>query len=148
MSAIQSLAWDHIALGRYEKGLELFDQAIRLSPRDPALHFMYSGISWGYFGLKRYDQAIDWARRAIAVGTGDSFPHTTLAAALALTGHEAEAREALQHYLALPSSQRLRTIAALKEYNARFINPNSNSRVLDTYNRLYEGLRNAGLLEE
>jgi hypothetical protein len=35
-----------------------------------------------------------------------------------LTGHEAGAR-ALQHYLALPSSAQLKTIAALKAYDAR-----------------------------
>ena len=36
---------------------------------------------------------------------------SALTAALALTGHEAEAREALQDYRALPSSARLRTTA-------------------------------------
>jgi TolB-like protein/Tfp pilus assembly protein PilF len=92
VGAIQGMAWDHVALGHFEKGLELFDKAIRLSPRDPQLHFMELGNRGSIFGLKQYDQAIDWARRAIAVGTSDPF-----AAALALTGHEAEAREALQH---------------------------------------------------
>ena len=62
------MAWDHLALGQYQKGLEIFDKAIRLSPRDPELQFMDGGKSWAYFGLKQYDQAIDWARRAIAVG--------------------------------------------------------------------------------
>ena len=37
-----------------------------------------------------------------------------LVAALALTGHDAEAREALQRYLALPSTGPLKTIAAWK----------------------------------
>ena len=35
-------------------------------------------------------------------------------AALALTDHDAEAREALQRYLALPSTGPLKTIAAWK----------------------------------
>ena len=104
VSTIQGLAWDHVFLGQYEKGLELFDKAIRLSPRDPSLLFMYLGKSWTYFGLKQYDLAIDWARRAIAIGSSSPWPHANLAAALALTGHEAEAREELQDYLALPSS--------------------------------------------
>jgi hypothetical protein len=38
-------------------------------------------------------------------------------AALALTEHGAEAREALQRYLALPSTGPLKTIAAWKAYN-------------------------------
>jgi hypothetical protein len=61
--------------------------------------------------LQQYDRAIDWDRRAIAVGTSTPFTHVNLAATLALTGHETEAREALQHYLALPSGVRRRTIA-------------------------------------
>ena len=95
-------------------------------------------------GLKQYDQAIDWDRRAIALGTSNPFPHANLAAALALTGHETEASEALQHYLALPSSAQLRTIAALKAYNARF---NSDPRVLESNERFYDGLRKAGMPE-
>jgi hypothetical protein len=65
-----------------------------------------------------------------------------------LTGHEAEAREALQHYLALPSNTRAGTIAALKAYNVRFANVTIDPRVPDNYDRLYEGLRKAGLPEE
>ena len=120
VGAMAGMAWDQVALGQYEKGLELYDRAIRLSPRDPELQFMDGGKSWAYFGLKQYDQAIDWARRAIAVGTNEPYPHASLAAALALTGHEAEAREALQHCLALPSSVQFRTIAAFKAHNAPF----------------------------
>ena len=41
---------------------------------------------------------------------------SSLIAALALTGHDAEAREALQRYLALPSTGPLKTIAAWKAY--------------------------------
>jgi adenylate cyclase len=143
VGAIQGMAWDHVSLGHFERGLELFDKAIRLSPRDPQLQWMDAGKAWAYFGLKQYDQVIDWARRAIAVGTSNPFPHAHLAAALALTGHEAEAREAVQHYLALPSSAQLTTIAALKAHNARYTDP----RVLDSQERLYEGLRKAGMPE-
>jgi tetratricopeptide (TPR) repeat protein len=69
---------DYLFLGQSENGLELFDKAIRLSPRDPSLQFMYFGKSWAYFGLKRYDQAIDWARRAIAIGPNNPFPQSSL----------------------------------------------------------------------
>src|ERR1700722_18073045 len=43
VSAIQGMAWDHLYLGRFDKSLELFDEAIRLSPRDPELQFMENG---------------------------------------------------------------------------------------------------------
>jgi tetratricopeptide (TPR) repeat protein len=106
---------------------------------------MYFGKSRTYFGLKQYDQAIDWARRAIAIGPNNPFPHAFLTAALALTGHEAEAREALQNYLAMPSSAQLRTIAALKAYDAGFINVGRDPRYLESLEREYEGLRKAGM---
>jgi adenylate cyclase len=147
VSAIFGLAWDYLLLGQYEQGVELFDKAIRLSPHDPLLQYMENGKSWGYLWLKQYDHAIDWARRAIAVGTNEPYPHASLAAALALTGHEAEARDALQRFLALPSSARLRTIAAWKAYQARYINARTDPRVLEGYERQNEGLRKAGMPE-
>ena len=66
---------------------------------------------------------------------------------MALTGHEAEAGEALEQFLALPSGAQFRTIAAFKAHNARFANVTIDPRVPDTYDRLYEGLRKAGLPE-
>jgi tetratricopeptide (TPR) repeat protein len=145
LNAMMSMAWDHVSLGRYEKSLKIFDQAIRLSPRSPELKDMYSGKAWAYFGLKQYDQAIDWARRAIAAGPSSAGPYQTLAAALALTDHAAEAQDALQHYLALPSNRRAGTIAALKAYNAG--SKQSDPRVVESQERSYEGLREAGLPE-
>jgi tetratricopeptide (TPR) repeat protein len=69
------------------------------------------------FGLKNYDQSIEWARQAIAINPNYvQYIHSVLVAALALTGHDAEAREALQRYLALPSTGPLKTIAAWKAY--------------------------------
>jgi tetratricopeptide (TPR) repeat protein len=144
---MQGMGWDYVNLGQYEKGLELFDKAIRFSPHDTTLQFMSFGKSWSYFGLKQYDQAIDWARRAITIGADNPFPHTLLTAALALTGHEAEAREALQHYLAMPSSAEFRTIGALKAYYAQPPNVNTDPRADETLERVYEGLRKAGLPE-
>ena len=145
LNAMMSMAWDHLGLGQYEKGLEIFDAAIRLSPRSPELNYMYDGKSWAYFGLKQYDQAIGWARQAIAAGPSNPGPYQALAAALALAGHEAEAREALQLYLALPANPRPRTIAALKAHNARL---GGDARVLDSQERTYDGLRKAGMPEQ
>ena len=145
LNAMMSMGWDHLSLGGYEKSLEIFDEAIWLSPRSPELKDMYHGKSRAYFGMKQYDQAINWARQAIAAGPSNPGPYQAVAAALALTGHEAEAQDALQHYLALPSNRRAGTIAALKAYNARF---GGDARVLETQERTYDGLRKAGMPEE
>ena len=109
---------DYERLGEFEKSLEYFDKAIRASPHDPELAFWYGGKAWANFGLKRYDQAIELARQAIAINP-NYVPgaHMFLVAALALTGHDAEAREALQRYLALPSTGPLKTIAAWKAHD-------------------------------
>jgi TolB-like protein len=111
------LAFDYLLLGQFEKSLELFDRTIRLSPLDPALLLWFEGKSRAYLGLKQYDRAIEWARRSIAINPNfEPIAHADLVAALALSGREAEAREALQSYLALPISGKLRTIAAWKAF--------------------------------
>jgi tetratricopeptide (TPR) repeat protein len=95
------------------------------------------------FGLKRYDQAIDLARRAIAINPNIAHIHVNLVAALALTGHDAEAREVLQRYLALPAIGPLKTIAARKAFlESQHWVPREVSE------RTYDGLRKAGTPEE
>jgi TolB-like protein len=144
--AADSLGWDYGRHGEFDKGLEYFDKAILGSPHDPSLVHFYGGKAWANFGLKRYDQAIEWARQAIAVNPNYvHYIHATLVAALALTGHDAEAREALQRYLALPSTGPLKTIAAWKAYvSAQGGGP---ARV-EANERVYDGLRKAGMPEE
>ena len=144
--AALDLGWDYARFGEFDKSVEYFDKAIRASPSDPALPHFYGGKAYANFGLKRYDQAIDWARQAIAINPNYvQYIHATLVAALALTGHDAEAREALQRYLALPSTGPLRTIAAWKAYlSAQGGDP---ARV-EANERAYDGLRKAGMPEQ
>ncbi len=144
--AAASLGWDHVFFGHFDKGLEYFDKAILASPYDPGLASFYGGKAWANFGLKNYDQSIEWARQAIAINPNYvQYIHSALVAALALTGHDAEAREALQRYLALPSTGPLKTIAAWKAYySAQGGDP---TRV-EANERVYAGLRKAGMPEE
>ena len=66
-------------------------------------------------------------------------------AALALTGHETEAREALQRYLALPSTGPFKTIAAFKAYYSA---QGGDPPRVEANERVYDGLRKAGMPEE
>ena len=59
-------------LGQFEKSLEFSDKAIRLSPHDPSLEVFYQQKAAAYFGLKQYDQAIESARRAIAINPNNN----------------------------------------------------------------------------
>jgi tetratricopeptide (TPR) repeat protein len=145
--AASQLGFDYVSLGEFDKGLEYFDKAIRTSPYDPAAAHFYGGKAWADFALKRYDKSIEQARQAIAINPtgGVQYIHSVLVAALALTGHDAEAREALQRYLALPSTGPLKTIAAFKAYYAA---QGGGPARVEANERVYDGLRKAGMPEE
>jgi TolB-like protein/class 3 adenylate cyclase/Flp pilus assembly protein TadD len=145
--ALNGLSWDYLYRGEFEKSLEYSAKAIRLSPHDPALENWYRARAAANFGLKQYDLAIEWARRAIAIKADNMWADLNLIAALALTGREAEAHEALQNYLAsVPDGPK--TIAAWKATAPPFTYERSDPRFLDEWNRSIEGLRQAGVQEE
>jgi tetratricopeptide (TPR) repeat protein len=144
--ATASLGWAYGMQGDFDKSLEYFDKAILASPHDPFLAHLYGGKAWNNFGLKNYDQTIDWARRAIAINPNYvQFIHSVFLAALTLTGHDAEAREALKRYLALPSTGPLKTIGAWKAY---YSTQGGDPPRVEANERVYDGLRKAGMQEE
>jgi adenylate cyclase len=146
VGAAGDLGFDYGMHGDSDKSLEYFDKAIRESPHDSQLGAWYGGKAVANFGLKNYDQAIDWARQAIAINPNYvQWIHATLVAALALAGQEAEAREALKRYLALPSTGPLKTIAAWKAYLST---QGGGPARVEANERVYEGLRKAGMPEE
>jgi tetratricopeptide (TPR) repeat protein len=149
VDAVGQLGFDYDHLGEFDKSIEYFDKAILANPNDPELAYWYGDKAWANFGLKRYDQAIELARRAIAIKPNYvAYIHATLVAALALTDHEAEAREALQRYLALPSTGSLKTIAAWKAfYNFQVSEQHGDPRYFEMNERIYDGLRKAGMPE-
>jgi adenylate cyclase len=150
VDANANLGVDYLYLGQPDKSVDYFDKAILVSPHDPALLYWYGLKSWANFGLKRYDQSIELARQAIAINPNYiPYTHVVLVAALALTDHEAEAREALQRYLALPSSATLKTIAAWKAWNkSKVSEQHGDPRFFEINERGYDGLRKAGMPEE
>ena len=144
VAAAGELGWDYERLGEFDKSVEYFDKAIRASPHDPTLAYWLGSKASATFALKNYDQAIEQLRQVIAINPNYiPWAHTTLVAALALTGHDADAREALQRYLALPSIGPLKTIAANKAHleSQHWLPAEANERI-------YDGLRKAGMPEE
>jgi adenylate cyclase len=144
--AAANLGFDYQFLGEFDKSLEYLDGAIRASPYDPGVGYWYGGKGQADFALKNYDQAIELARRAIAIKPDyNQFSHLLLVASLALAGHDAEARESLKRYLALPSTGPLKTISAWK---AHWTTQSGEARFVEMNERVNEGLRKAGLPDE
>jgi adenylate cyclase len=138
------LGWVHLRLGEFDKSVGYLDKAIRLSPYDRAAPYWYGAEAQASFGLKHYDRAIEQLRQVIAINPNDiPWAHTMLVAALALAGRDAEAHEALQRYLAQPSSGPLKTIAAWKAHDE-----SQHWLPAEVSERVYDGLRNAGMPEK
>jgi tetratricopeptide (TPR) repeat protein len=130
------------SIGQFQKAIEFFDKAIRLSPQNQLLPIWYAGKGTAYFGLQQYDQAIEWERRAIATNPNFDIPLFILAAALGLSGHDAEARDAEQRCAMLT---KFKNIAVVKAFAPP---PSADPRVVATFDRIIEGLRKAGMPEE
>ena len=140
--AYGALGHIHVDIGQYEKAIEFFDKAIALSPQNHQLAVWYMGKGRAYFGLPQYDQAIEWARQAIAINPNFDRPLIIVAAALALSGHDAEARDAEQRCAMLSNCK---NVAVLKAFAPP---PSADPRARATFDRIIEGLRKAGMPEE
>jgi adenylate cyclase len=127
-------------LARPDRALELADEAIRLSPRDPFLTIFYHDKGWAFFMKQQYKPAIEWLRRAEHI---NPFTDLLLASALALTGRSAEAKKALNQYRAYPGVNST-TIAQLRLQQFALAD---NPEWIAYNERLFDGLRKAGMPE-
>jgi Tfp pilus assembly protein PilF len=129
-----------LELGRPEETVPAVKRAISLSPRDPNLGpwFAISGMAELHLGHD--DGAISWLARAIDTGTPVALHHAYLAGALALAGRAAEAQAALAEFRkAMPAATTARLRAQAYSTEPGFVAQRE---------RLYDGLRIAGLPEE
>ncbi len=133
-------------LGEFRTSVEFIDKAIRLSPRDPFRAVWYADKTSSHLALKQYDLAIEWARRAVEISPDNSIPYLYLIPALALTGQEPQAHEAVGRYLSTGGATR--TVAGWLQTRAHYVNEHTDPRYVEYWDRLIEGLRKAGLQEE
>ncbi|HLZ00794.1 MAG TPA: adenylate/guanylate cyclase domain-containing protein [Bradyrhizobium sp.] len=126
--------------GLGKEALVHFTDFIRLSPRDPFLFRGYSGIGWVQFLLGDDVRAIEMLRKAIGLSPNYSLAHLCLAAAHGMQGRADEACAALANYLGTGPSAR--TISELQ-----LLRTSKNPAYLAQCERMYEGLRKAGMPE-
>ena len=91
--------WVYRIAGRSEEAVESFERAIRLSPVDPLLHRALLGIGLAFIELRRFDEAIVAAKKALRQNPSYSVAYRCLASAFAHRGRDAEAREAVTRLL-------------------------------------------------
>jgi TolB-like protein/Tfp pilus assembly protein PilF len=139
----QILCMANVALARPDEVIRHADKAMQLSPPlDPHRYTFYALRASAHTMLGQDDSAIDDLRQAVANNPDFPRPIAHLAAMLALTGKTVEARDTLTRYLALPGTKS-RTIAQLKALSWA-----DNPGYLALREKLYQGLRSAGMPEE
>ena len=126
----------HVSRNEPEKAIEAIERARRLSPFDPYA-FLYAGnTAAAHLAARRFEQAIEWADRALHEQPRMVAVMRVKVVALAHLGHIDEARAELSRVLAIDPKL---TIADLRE-RAHFVAP----EVLELF---VTGLRLAGLPE-
>jgi TolB-like protein/class 3 adenylate cyclase len=128
-----------IAVGRAEEVEDHIAQAIRLSPKDQMMHAwcLVAGAAKLFVG---HDEgAISWLRRSIGFNRTYPLPHFYLAIALAHQGKLDEAKSELAAGLALDPG------FTMRRYRDSVYS--DNPTYLAQRERLYDGLRKAGLPE-
>ncbi|MCZ6893715.1 MAG: tetratricopeptide repeat protein [Gammaproteobacteria bacterium] len=85
--------------GRVAEAIPQFEEAIRLSPHDPRKWAFLLYGSLALMLLERYDEAVDWAAKAIAVPNATFWPHAQLVAVYSYAGRSDEAHTAAENLL-------------------------------------------------
>ena len=132
--------------GEPEQAIAYADKAMRLSPHDPLFTWptLYLAKVTAFGILQNYEEALVWTERGEAAAPEMPLWEFVRSALLALAGKEADARAAMQRYLANDKapfrtmSQRRAQLGPLPSYSPRF---------LIWGKKFTEGLRKAGLPE-
>jgi TolB-like protein/DNA-binding winged helix-turn-helix (wHTH) protein/Flp pilus assembly protein TadD len=134
--AFANRGWLNAFLGRSDVAIASFQEAIRLSPRDPALFRTHAGLAFAYLVHEDFESAIIAGRRAAEDNPNFAPAHRVLSAALALAGRRDEARQTLARLVAIDPGLTIESFA-----------PRSSLRHSGKLHVLLKGLRLAGLPE-
>jgi tetratricopeptide (TPR) repeat protein len=141
--AISALAQCKLAAGAIDEVIPLHEQAIRISPRDPAIGVFYHQIGLVHLLRSRTDEAIGWLEKARTAAPAHAGPHAWLAAAYALNNDTERAASELAEARRLSSDDRNSSLAKLRA--KLHVVP----KIRELYENIYYvGLRKAGMPEE
>jgi tetratricopeptide (TPR) repeat protein len=113
------LGWALVFDGQSEDAIRYFQQALRMSPYDPLKAFFYSGTCVAHYYAQRYDEAIEWGRRAIGERPGFTAAQRILCASLAQAGRIAETQEAMRRLREIQPNISIAWIEQHVPYTAR-----------------------------
>jgi adenylate cyclase len=130
--------------GSDQEAIALTEQAIRLSPRDPAMGWWYNWIGFVHLLQSRVDDAIAWLEKARSLDSKAWNTHSFLAAAYGCKGELERARAELAEAKRLLGSDRYGTIARTRA-NGDLYTPALRDRYETVY---FPCVRNAGMPEE
>lgn len=85
-----------VLAGLPDEAVANLEKAARLSPRDPNYYAFLLVSAWAYLLQNRYDDALEWTRRAVAQPNSGVWGKATMAIALAHLDRLEEARKALE----------------------------------------------------
>lgn len=127
-------------MGRGEETEAHVNEALRLCPHHQYIHYMHLVVGDAKLRLSADTEAVDWLRRSIDANRTYPLTHFVLAAALALIGSMDQARVAARAGLALDPTFTIR----------RYCNgePSDNPTYLASQERIYRGMRMAGVPEK
>jgi TolB-like protein/class 3 adenylate cyclase/tetratricopeptide (TPR) repeat protein len=128
--------WINTWLGKPDAAVEHFERAIRLSPRDPTVHFMQSGSAHGHMMAGRYHEAQSFALMA-AEERPVAANYRIAAASAALAGQIDDARKFAGLLLQADPRRRMSNLVDV-------LGPYKRAQDIERYK---EGLRLAGLPE-
>jgi adenylate cyclase len=144
-AALFSLGMCKILTGAIEEAIPLEEQAIRLSPRDPAIYSRYLAIGEVHLLQSRTEEAIVWLEKARSANPRSQFVHGWLASAYALKGDLGRAGAELAEARRLSADDRYSSIAHLHASFPGVAAPKVLALAEATY---LAGLRKAGMPEE
>jgi tetratricopeptide (TPR) repeat protein len=128
-----------INVGQAEETEPHIQEALRLSPHDTSSFFWFAIAGLANLFLGDYEEAVTWLRRSVEANRNFALAHFWLAAALAHLDRPDEARSAARAGFALNP--------AFTIYRYRAGAPSDNPTFLAQRERIYEGMRKAGVLE-